>query len=64
MSKVKQWSWDQDEKEFDNIINELKNNSISKEAAKAKIMNVDNLELVGIDEYNVDEVIDMELEAA
>ena len=64
MSKVKQWAWDQAEKEVDNIINELKNNSISKEAAKAKIMNVDNLELVGIDEYNVDEVIDMELEAA
>ena len=64
MSKVKQWAWDQAEKDVDNIINELKNNSISKEAAKAKIMNVDNLELVGIDEYNVDEVIDMELEAA
>ena len=47
-----------------NLINELKNNSISKEAAKAKIMNVQNVELCSIDEYNVDEVIDMELEAA
>ena len=35
MSKVKQWAWDQAEKEVDNIINELKNKSISKEAAKA-----------------------------
>ena len=44
--------------------NELKNNSISKEAAKAKIMNVENVDLCSIDEHNVDEVIDMELEAA
>ena len=64
MSKVKQWAWDQAEKEVDNIINELKNNSISKEAAKAKIMNVENVDLCSIDENNVDEVIDMELEAA
>jgi hypothetical protein len=63
MSKVKQWAWDQAEKEVDNIINQLKNNTISKEAAKAKIMNVQNVELCDIDEYNVDEVIDMELAA-
>ena len=63
MSKVKQWAWDQAEKEVDNIINELKNNSISKEAAKAKIMNVDNVNMLGIEEYNVDEVIDMEIAA-
>ena len=64
MSKVKQWAWDNAEKEVDNIINELKNNSISKEAAKAKIMNVENVNMLGIEEYNVDEVIDLELEAA
>ena len=64
MSKVKNYYWDLAEKAVDAILIELKNNSISKEAAKAKIMNVDNLELVGIDEYNVDEVIDMELENA
>ena len=64
MSKVKQWAEDTAEKAVDKIFNELKNNAISKEAAKAKIMNVDNLDLVGIDEHNVDEVIDMELEAA
>ena len=45
MSKVNQWAWDQAEKEVDNIINELKNNAISKEAAKAKIMNVQNVDL-------------------
>ena len=64
MSKVKQWAEDTAEKAVDKIINELKNNAISKEAAKAKIMNVQNVDLCSIDEHNVDEVIDMELEAA
>ena len=64
MSKVKNYYWDLAEKAVDAILLELKNNAITKEAAKAKIMVVDNLELVGIDEHNVDEVIDMELEAA
>ena len=63
MSKVKNYYWDQAEKAVDAILLELKNNAITKEAAKAKIMVVDNLELVGIDENNIDEVIDMELEA-
>ena len=58
-----QWAWDEAEKQVDKIINELKNNSISKEAAKAKIMNVQNVELCDINEYNIDEVIDMELAA-
>ena len=64
MSKVKQWAWDTAEKEVDDILSQLKNNAISKEAAKAKIMNVQNVDLCSIDEHNVDEVIDMELEAA
>ena len=63
MSKVKNYYWDLAEKAVDAILLELKNNAITKEAAKAKIMVVDNLELVGIDENNIDEVIDMELEA-
>ena len=62
MSKVKNYYWDQAEKAVDKILNELKNNAITKEAAKAKIMMVESLELVGIDENNVDEVIDLELE--
>ena len=49
MSKVKQWAWDQAEKEVDDIISQLKNNAISKEAAKAKIMNVQNVDLCSID---------------
>ena len=60
MSKVMQWRSGTKEKEVDNIINELKNNSISKEGLKQKIMNVQNVELCSIDEHNVDEVIDME----
>lgn len=57
MSKVKNYYWDLAEKAVDAILLELKNNAITKEAAKAKIMVVDNLDLVGIDENNVDEVI-------
>ena len=64
MSKVKNYYWDLAEKAVDAILLELKNNAITKEAAKAKIMMVESLDLVGIDEHNVDEVIDMELENA
>ena len=64
MSKVKNYYWDLAEKAVDAILLELKNNAITKEAAKAKIMVVDNLDLVGIDEHNIDEVIDMEMENA
>ena len=64
MSKTKQWAWDTAEKEVDDILSQLKNNAISKEAAKAKIMNVENVNMLGIEEYNVDEVIYLELEAA
>ena len=64
MSKVKQWAEDTAEKKVDDILSQLKNKSISKEAAKAKIMNVENVNMIGIEEYNVDEVIDLELEAA
>ena len=62
MSKTMNWAWDMAEQAVDKIINELKNNAISKEAAKVKILNIQNLELAGIDESNVDEVIAMELE--
>ena len=64
MSKVKQWAWDEAEKAVDKIILQLKQNLITKETAAKDIMKVDNVELCGIYDYNVDEVIDMELEAA
>ena len=63
MSKVKNWAWDEAEKAVDKIILQVKQNLISKEQASKDIMNVQNVDLVGIDEYNVDEVIEMELAA-
>jgi hypothetical protein len=64
MSKVKQWAWDEAEKQVDKIILQVKQNLISKEQAKIDIMNVQNVDLCSIDEHNVDEVIELELEAA
>tara|TARA_Y100000356_G_scaffold121450_1_gene114781 strand:+ start:794 stop:988 length:195 start_codon:yes stop_codon:yes gene_type:complete len=64
MSKVKQWAWDEAEKAVDKIILQVKQNLITKETAAKDIMKVDNVDLCGIYDYNVDEVIDMELEAA
>ena len=60
MSKVKQWAWDEAEKAVDKIILQVKQNLITKETAKKEIMKVDNLELCDINEYNIDEVLDME----
>ena len=61
MSKVKQWATDVAEKAVDKIINQVKQNLITKETASADILKVENVELTGIDEHNVDEVIDMEI---
>jgi len=60
MSKVKQYYTDVAEKAVDKIINQVKQNLITKESAITDIMKVDNLNLIGIDENNVDEVIEME----
>ena len=57
MSKTKQWAWDTAEKEVDDILSQLKNNAISKEAAKAKIMNVQNVDLCSIDVSSTDSQI-------
>ena len=64
MSKVKQWAYDCAEKEVDKIIANLKNNLITKSSAIKDILDIDNLEMVGIDNDNVDEVIELELENA
>ena len=60
MSKVKQWAENTAEKAVDKIINQVKQNLITKETAKTDIMNVENVAMTGIDEHNVDEVSDME----
>ena len=57
MSKVKQWAEDTAEKAVDNIIFMLKDGQIDLTTAVEKTMKVDNLELVGIDENNVEEVL-------
>ena len=58
MSKVKQWAEDTAEKKVDKIILNYKNNLINKDTAVKEIMEVDNLELIGIDEHNVEECIE------
>ena len=59
MSKVKNYYWDLAEKESDTIINDYVENKISKDDAIKQLSNVQNIELCGIDEYNVDEVLDI-----
>ncbi len=58
MSKVKQWAEDTAEKSVDKIILNYKNNLITKETAISEIMKVDNLQMIGIDSENVEEVIE------
>ena len=60
MSKVKQYYTDLTEKNVDDIMKKYVVNEISFNDAKSKIMKLDNLNLISIDEYNIDEVIDME----
>ena len=62
MSKVKQYYTDLTEKQVDDIILSYKSNKITKQDAIDKIMKLDNLNLLNIDEYNVDEVLISEKE--
>jgi len=57
MSKVKNMAWDNAETEVDNILDNMKKGDYNSTVAKNKILAVDNVELTGIDENNVDEVI-------
>ena len=57
MSKVKQWATDEAEKAVDKILSDVKSNIMSIDIARNKIMEVNNVNLTGIDEFNVDEVI-------
>ena len=57
MSKVKQWAEDTAEKAVDNIIFKLKDGQIDLTTAVEKTMKVENVNMLGIDENNVDEVI-------
>ena len=59
MGKVKNWAWDCAEEQSDDIINSYVKGDIDINKAKEEMSNVENLDLVGIDEYNVDEVLIM-----
>ena len=62
MSKVKQYYTDETEKNVDDILSKYVINELSFQDAKSKIMKLDNLNLVNIDEENIDEVLIMEKE--
>ena len=62
MSKVKQYYTDLTEKNVDDIMKKYVVNEISFNDAKSKIMKEDNLNLLNIDEYNIDEVLITEKE--
>ena len=62
MSKVKQYYTDLTEKSVDDILSKYVINELSFQDAKSKIMKLDNLNLVNIDEENIDEVLIMEKE--
>ena len=62
MSKVKQYYTDETEKNVDDIMKKYVVNEISFNDAKSKIMKLDNLNLLNIDEYNIDEVLITEKE--
>ena len=57
MSKVKQWAEDTAEKAVDNIIFMLKDGQIDLDTAVEKTMKVDNVNMLGIDENNVEEAL-------
>ena len=57
MSKVKQWAEDTAEKAVDNIIAKLKDGQIDLTTAVEKTMKVDNVNMLGIDENNVEEAL-------
>jgi len=58
MGKVKNWAWDCAEKEVDDIIQDYIDNKVEMTEAKNKILAVNNVNLVDIDEHNVDEVLE------
>ena len=57
--KTKQYYWDNEEKEVDSILSDMKNGEYNTTVAKNKILALgdDKLNLVRIDEHNVDEVV-------
>ena len=57
MSKVKEWAYDEAEKKVDNIIYKLKDGQIDLETASDLTLKVENVNMLGIDENTVEEVL-------
>ena len=57
MSKVKQWAEDTAEKNVDLIISKVKDGQIDLDTAKTDILNIENVNMTGINADNVEEVI-------
>ena len=57
MSKVKQWAEDTAEKAVDSIIAKLKDGQIDLTEASSLTMKVNNVNMLGIDENNVEEAL-------
>ena len=54
--KVKDWAYEEAEKAVDAIIEKYQNKKINSEQAEKEILAVQNVNMLGIDEYNVGEV--------
>ena len=57
MSKVKQWAEETAEKKVDDIIYKLKDGQIDLTTAVEKTLKVENVNMLGIDENTVEEVL-------
>ena len=57
MSKVKQWAENEAEKKVDDIIYKLKDGQIDLETASDLTLKVENVNMLGIDENNVEEAL-------
>ena len=57
MSKVKQYYTDEAEKKVDKIIENYTDNLITEQTAIKDIMDVENVNLLDINDYNVGEVL-------
>ena len=59
MSKTKNYYWDEAEKFVDSVVENLKKGLIDKNEAKKEILESDvALDLININAFNIDEVID------
>ena len=63
MSKVKQYAEDTAEKNVDKIILGFKQGVLNKDTTITKILDVENVNMLGINSENVDEVIEETLNA-